>query len=169
MAATRTERGTIQGWHVLAGMIAFFGVIFAVNGVFLVSALNTHTGIVSQQPYRKGLDYNQRIAADARQQQRGWVDQVALDRAQGVARLVLADKDGQPVTGLAVRGFLGRPSTQQHDTRLTFEETATPGTYTARVGQRAPGNWLLQLEAREAGAQENDVAYRLRKRLWLKP
>ena len=68
MAAVKTERGTIQGWHVLVGMIVFFGIIFAVNGVFLVSALNTHTGIVSQQPYRKGLDYNARIAADARQE-----------------------------------------------------------------------------------------------------
>ena len=167
MAATRAERGTIQGWHVLAGMIVFFGIIFAVNGVFLVSALNTHTGIVSQQPYRKGLDYNQRIAADVRQQQRGWVDQVTLDGEQGDVRLVLADKAGQPVTGLVVAGFLGRPSTQQYDVPVTLEETATAGTYAAQVGGLAPGNWLVQLEARAAGG--DDVAYRLRKRLWLKP
>lgn len=169
MAAAKTERGTIQGWHVLAGMIAFFGVIFAVNGVFLVSALTTHTGIVSKQPYRKGLDYNKRIAAAALQQKTGWTHTVSLDHKQGIARFVLADKHGRPVSGLAVQGFLGRPSTEQHDTQLTLRETATPGTYSAHVGTLAPGNWLLQLEAREATSDGTKIAYCLRKRLWLKP
>jgi len=169
MAAAKTERGTIQGWHVLAGMIAFFGVIFAVNGVFLVSALTTHTGIVSKQPYRKGLDYNDRIAADVLQQKVGWTHAVNLDREQGTVRLVLADKQGRPVSGLDVQGFLGRPSTDQHDARLTWRETAQPGTYSAKVGKLALGNWLLQLEVRETTSDGAKIAYRLRKRLWLKP
>ncbi len=169
MAAVKPERGTIQGWHVLAGMIVFFGIIFVVNGVFLVSALNTHTGIVSQQPYRKGLDYNARIAADARQQKRGWTHVASLDVKQGIARLELADKQGRPVSGLSVRGFLGRPSTEQHDTRVTLSETETPGIYSAPVGALSPGNWLLQLEVRETKSDGIEVAYRLKERLWLKP
>lgn len=169
MAATNRERGTIQGWHVLVGMIAFFGVIFAVNGVFLVSALNTHTGIVSKQPYRKGLDYNDRIAADERQQKLGWTHTIALDQKSEDARLVLADKHGRPVSGLDVQGFLGRPSTEQHDTRIAMEEQGTPGTYIAKVGALEPGNWLLAVEARETKSDRAAVVYRLRKRLWLKP
>ena len=170
MPANNTERGTIQGWHVLVGMIVFFGIIFAVNGIFLVSALNTHTGIVSKQPYRKGLDYNDRIAADARQQKLGWAHTVALDQKEGAARLVLTDKQGRPVSGLDVQGFLGRPSTDQHDTRLAMQETGAPGTYSAKIGALEPGNWLLQVEARETKSDGVEaVVYRLRKRLWLKP
>ncbi len=169
MIASKTERGTIQGWHVLAGMIVFFGIIFAVNGFFLMSALNTHTGIVSKQPYRKGLDYNDRIAADARQQKLGWTPAISLDQKQGIVRFVLTDKQGLPVPGLLVHGFIGRPSTERHDARFSMQETATPGTYSAKVGQLQSGNWLLQLEAREAKSDRVDVTYRLRKRLWLKP
>lgn len=169
MTVMKTERGTIQGWHVFAGMIVFFGIIFAVNGVFLVSALKTHTGIVSQQPYRKGLDYNDRIAADVRQRRSGWSHAVHLDQKQGVVRLVLTDKQDRPVSGLLVQGFLGRPSTEQHDARFSMRETVTPGTYSVTVGKLEAGNWLLQLKAREAKLDRVAVVYRLRKRLWLKP
>ncbi|MGI9477786.1 MAG: FixH family protein [Hyphomicrobiaceae bacterium] len=169
MATAKTERGTIQGWHVLVGMIAFFGIIFAVNGVFLVSALNTHTGIVSKQPYRKGLDYNDRIAADARQRKLGWAHTIVLDQRKGDASLVLSDKLGRPISGLDVQGVLGRPSTERYDMRLAMQEAGTPGTYSAKVGALEPGNWLLQVEAREKKSDGAEVVYRLRKRLWLKP
>ena len=48
----------LDGRHVLMMLFAFFGVIFAVNGYFLFSALSTHTGVVAVEPYRKGLAYN---------------------------------------------------------------------------------------------------------------
>ena len=55
--------GVITGRHVLIGMLVFFGVILGVNGMFLYSALSTYTGVVSDEPYRKGLNYNERIEA----------------------------------------------------------------------------------------------------------
>ena len=82
---------------------------------------------------------------------------------------MLADKQGRPISGLSVQGFIGRPSTEQHDTRVTLRETETPGTYSARVGALSPGNWLLQLEVREQKSDGIEVAYRLKERLWLKP
>lgn len=172
MAAAKSDNGTgggvIQGWHVAAGMVAFFGVIFAVNGYFLASALNTHTGIVSKQPYRKGLDYNRRIAADARQQELGWRHGIALAPDRRSVEMNLADRHGQPVTGLLVEGFIGRPSTEQHDVRFNLREVA-PGRYKADIAGLAPGNWLLQVAAQRATSTGTETAYRLRKRLWLKP
>ncbi len=67
-------------------LIAFFGVIFAVNGYFLYSALSTHTGVVAIEPYRKGLAYNERIAADERQKALGWQRQTSLARDGRVSR-----------------------------------------------------------------------------------
>ena len=164
----RTEGG-IQGWHVLAGMLAFFGVIFAVNGFFLFSALKTHTGIVSKQPYRKGLDYNDRIVAEARQQQLGWSQTLELNTADGTVDLKLADRHDMAISGLSIIGYIGRPSTEQHDVALILSEASAPGTYRAKTGHLQAGNWLIQLEAQQQTAEGPETVYRMRKRLWLKP
>src|SRR5688572_2876208 len=79
----------LRGGHVLAAFLAFFGVIFAVNGVFLYMALSTHTGLVAQEPYRKGLHYNDRIAAAERQQALGWTSDLRLAPESGALTLAL--------------------------------------------------------------------------------
>ena len=168
MAATNAEPFTLKGWHVLAGMIAFFGVIFAVNGVFLAAALSTHTGIVSKQPYRKGIDYNDRIAAGERQQALGWSADADLDTKAQRLLLKLMDRNGRPVTGLMAQAVIGRPATEQFDLSVPLLEAAVPGTYDAQVGDLAPGSWLLQIEISEPQSQGSEIVYRLRKRLWLK-
>ena len=56
----------IRGWHVLAAMCAFFGVIIAVNAVFMTAALRTFPGEVSITPYEDGLAFNRQLAQQAR-------------------------------------------------------------------------------------------------------
>ena len=58
----------------LVAFIAFFGTIFLVNGTLIYEAISTHTGLVANEPYRKGLAYNERIAADERQARLGWTE-----------------------------------------------------------------------------------------------
>ena len=154
--------------HVLALMIGFFGVIFAVNGVFLYVALSTHTGLVALEPYRKGLHYNDRIAAAERQEALRWTPDLRLVPESGALTLALTDASGLPVPGLEISGVIGRPSTVQHDTKLALFETA-PGRYAAAVGAREPGDWLVTLEAARETSAGRDIVYRLRRRLWLKP
>lgn len=156
----------LSGRTVLVVLVAFFGVVFAVNGYFAYAALQTYTGVVAQEPYRKGLTYNRRIDADARQSERGWTAEVAADR-DGHARLDIAARDGQPVGGLAVTATLGRPSTDEFDRRLTFVETK-PGHYESTVAALDAGNWIVTLAAREGGPAAEPV-FQLRRRLWLKP
>lgn len=170
MTDTTMEDGTFKltGRHVLVTLIAFFGVIFAVNGYFLYSALSTYTGVVAQEPYRKGLHYNERIAADEVQQSRGWA--VALDVAKARTGLVLDVKhpDGKPVTDLALTGFIGRPSTTGYDKPLTLREVA-PGRYGAEFPKLDDGNWVLSLTGQIPDAKSGEPPFRLKKRLWLTP
>ena len=63
---TPSRADNLNGRHVLIGLLLFFGTIFAVNGYFMFVALSTYTGVVADEPYRKGLAYNARIAADER-------------------------------------------------------------------------------------------------------
>jgi nitrogen fixation protein FixH len=162
---TAAASGKLQGRHVLMLFVAFFGAIFAVNGYFLYAALATHTGVVSQEPYRKGLAYNDRIAADERQSALGW--QHTIDLAlDGHVRLRMTDAAGHPVAGLRFEATVGRPVTGDFDRRLALAETA-PGVYEGRVAALTSGAWIAGLEAFATSGQE--PIYRGRNRLWLKP
>lgn len=165
---TRADSGfELNGRHVLAAFLGFFAVIFAVNGVFLYSALSTHTGVVAQEPYRKGLEYNQRIAADERQSQLGWKETTAVAR-DGRLVVEIADGQGKPVAGLKIVGTLGRPSTERFDHKLAFTEPA-PGRYEASAGALEAGGYLLYAEAFDSPRADAQPIYRTRQRLWLKP
>jgi nitrogen fixation protein FixH len=159
-------RGELTGRHVLLAFLAFFGVVFVVNGVFLAKALSTHTGVVAVEPYVKGLRYNSRIAAGERQAALGWVDAVEIGRDGGI-ELTIIDAEGRPVRGLAVAGTIGRPSTSRFDRHFVLTE-AEPGRYRASVGTLERGTWLVTAEASVSGGGPEPV-WRSRRRQWLKP
>jgi nitrogen fixation protein FixH len=159
------RRQGVQGRHVLAAFLAFFGIIFAVNGALIYEALSTHTGLVANEPYRKGLAYNERITADERQAHLGWTELLEVGR-DGHVTLALAERDGRAVQGLRIEGVLGRPATNRFDVRFSLTETV-PGRYEAEAAAVAEGSWVITLEARvQPGAEP---IYRARRRLWLKP
>jgi nitrogen fixation protein FixH len=162
---TRREAG-LKGSHVLATFVAFFGVIFVVNGSMIYNAVSTYGGLVSKEPYRKGLHYNERIAASERQAQLHWSDGVTLAR-DGALEIAIADGAGKAVTGLTVKAVLGRPATNREDRPFALIESA-PGTYVAAAGGIDPGTWVLSFEVFE-GQAAGEPSYRGRRRLWLKP
>ncbi len=156
--------GGLKGRHVLMMLVAFFGVVFTVNGIFLAKALSTYTGVVSKEPYVRGLHYNERIAAGERQARLGWEDTVRVGLDGRVASQ-LRDADGRPVPNLILKGAIGRPATGSLDRPLTLSETQ-PGHYEASAGVLEPGSWVLWLEA-TTGDGAGQPVYRLRRRIWL--
>jgi nitrogen fixation protein FixH len=161
-------RGAVRGWHVLASVVAFFAVVFAVNGYFLFAALSTYSGVVSVEPYVKGLHYNQRIAAQERQDELKWIAELGTPVADAPLQLRLSDRVGNGIDGLAIAARLGRPATQSYDRQLTFLSRGN-GLYEAAVGKLAPGGWLLAIEATRRRRVTGEIdTFRLRRRLWLK-
>lgn len=156
--------GGLEGRHVLYALLAFFGVVFAVNGYFLYSALSTYSGVVAAEPYRKGLAYNERIAADERQQVLGWQDRIAATTG-GALTVALTDGAGTPIHGLAVKATVGRPSTRQYDRVASLAEGAS-GAYAAELGALEEGSWIVAIEVHSRGAEA--PVYRAKRRLWLK-
>jgi nitrogen fixation protein FixH len=154
----------LQGWHVLVMALTFFGIIFAVNGVMLVQALRTHSGVVAVEPYRKGLAYNDRIADGDRQGRLGWREAIGITR-EGQVSAAIVDDAGRAVSGLTLTGTLGRPSTSRADLALAFTPTE-PGMHIAHAGPLAPGAWIVTTDAR---APNGELVYRDRRRLWLTP
>lgn len=136
------------------------------NGYFLAAALTTHTGVVANEPYRKGLAYNSRIAAQDRQTGLGWTDALSTTR-EGAVAVQLADRDGGAVTGLTIAGTIGRPSMAGRDRELRFLETSS-GSYLANVGSLEAGAWIITIDVR-AATRDAEPVYRMRRRQWLKP
>ncbi|MBV1693020.1 MAG: FixH family protein [Hyphomicrobiales bacterium] len=164
VALKRAAGTELKGIHVLMTLLAFFGVVFAVNFYFLHAALKTYGGVVAVEPYRKGLAYNDRIEADTRQKEAGWSS--ALDvAASGRIAFELRDAASGAVSGRMVTVTLGRPATQRFDRVVGLAETA-PGRYEA-AGEALPeGTWVAGVDVRERA--DADPVYRIRRRLWLK-
>lgn len=159
------RRRGLRGGHVLGIFLGFFAAVFMVNGAMIYSAVTTHSGLVANEPYRKGLHYNERITADERQARLGWTETLEVG-SNGRVRLALTEPDGRPVRGMKIAGVLGRPATHRHDIPLKLVEIS-PGQYEARIPALPEGNWLVSLEARAREAA--DPVYRMRRRVWLKP
>jgi len=158
-------RQGLHGSHVLGICVGFFAAVFIVNAAMIYLAVTTYSGLSANEPYRKGLNYNERIAAGDRQARLGWTETLEVAR-DGRVRLGLIEANGRPVRGMEIVGVLGRPATNRYDIPVKLVE-ASPGQYEARTFVLPEGGWLLSLEAREH--QAADPVYRMRRRLWLKP
>lgn len=136
----------LNGWHVLAGIVTFFTVVIAVDVTFSVLALRTFPGQVSVTPYEDGLLYNRRIAQLEAQERLGW--RAAAGAEPGQVALEFRDRQGRPVTALAITGRLQRPATDAGRIDLRFV-TVGAGRYVATTG-KISGAWDLTAEAKGA-------------------
>jgi nitrogen fixation protein FixH len=135
----------VRGWHVAAGVCAFFVVVIAVDASFAVMAYRTHPGQVSVTPYEDGLLYDKHITQQRTQERLGW--RAAATAAPGMVTLEFADREGRPVQGLTVTAKLERPATETGRITPKFHEAA-PGRYEAPVGS-IEGAWDVSAEARD--------------------
>lgn len=156
---------TLTGRHVLMIFLAMFGVIIAVNGVFTYLALETFPGLVSDDAYHHGLEYNKTLADADAQHARGWTSALVFKPGgarRGVVTLSIKGHDGAPVTGLQVTGQLRRPARRDLDRAIALSET-DGGVYTLPLELPLAGNWDIRLVG-ERGGQK---IWRLRERLWV--
>ena len=155
----------IAGRHVLFALFAFFGVMLLVNGIFLYYAVGTFNGIETRDAYRKGLNYNERIASEAAQVLSGWklVAQYTGERQELIVEM--RDGSGRGLAGLSISGEIRRPVTDNEDQRITLHEIA-PARYAAPLKLTA-GQWIFSAEVSRPGAS-GVTAFRFKRRLWVK-
>lgn len=147
----------VKGWHVLAIIVSFFGVVFTVNAIFITTALNTFPGEETRRSYVQGRDYNQVVDARRAQEALGWSATANLTEERVL--IDVRDADGQPVTGLRLEGVLQHPASMSYDRDLVFTEVRG-GVYAAGVGDLPEGRWTLSAQA------TGDQPFALETRLW---
>jgi nitrogen fixation protein FixH len=148
--SNETSGKELKGWHVLLIMLGFFGVMFAVNGVFLYHAITSFPGEDVKKSYVQGLNYNDTLAARAAQAELGWKAEAGLDGDTLVFRL--QDADGAPLSNYAVIGELRRMATRDADQAIIYRAAAN-GEYVADAGGLAPGQWSLRINVMDPTAE----------------
>ncbi len=154
----------LTGKHVLFILLGFFGIVFAVNGVFLYSAVSTLPGEQRGATYEAGLRYNSLLAQERAQEGLHWSHKAQVIKGSRLA-VTVADADGAPVAGLAIEGWLERPATAG-DRKLTFKEVDT-GRYEAAVAAADAGAWILAFTAQKPRPGVEPAVYRVKERLWI--
>ena len=125
----------ITGWHAAAALIAFFGVVIAVNVTMATFATRTFGGVVVENSYVASQKYNDWLAKAERQKQLGWTIEPKIDSN----RHVLVGFDG---SGAEVTGFARHPLGREADIPLTF--AAGHGGF--QSNERLPaGRWSVHL------------------------
>ena len=143
----------ITGRAVLIGLLAFFGVVFAVNGALIFFALDSWSGLSTERPFEAGRDHDRTLARAEAQAALGWRSAVALvPSAAGEGHAVevtLTGRNGAPLGGLEVELAWRRPARGDLDQRLGLSET-TAGRYRGTVALLLPGRWYAEVRVRDA-------------------
>jgi len=128
------------GWHMATIMIAFFGVVIAVNMVMAVQAGRTFGGTVVDNSYVASQEFNRWLDEAKIQQAQGW--QLAATTVGG-RPLLTASARGAPLLPSRITAYAEHPLGQLDDIPLAFHATA-PGHYAADKPLPA-GRWRLHV------------------------
>ena len=121
-----------------------FVVVLAANGIMVFFAFDSFTGVSTEDSYRRGLGFNEQLAAKRRAERLSWQIAARLDRAASGRRLVLAlhDRSGRPLSSAQVRAEFHRPIEQGLDFAVALRPVGG-GRYEAPVATPRPGQWRV--------------------------
>lgn len=141
-------KGPLKAWHALIWFVGFFGFMFAVNGIFLWTAITTFPGEDVEKSYLTGLDYNQEIARRERQVEEGWHAEIGLEglASHPEIRIRMSDRDGSVLPASAATLVMRHPADRALDRAVTIIPTGR-GEFSAPVTDLAPGIWTVQFTA----------------------
>lgn len=155
-------RREFSGRTVLLWLVPFFGVILVANAWFITLSMRTFHGEDRQRPYQQGLEYNEALAARARQQEVGW--KAALEVRNGPAGLALLltvrKPDGAPLEGLKLSGVLRHPADTFRDIPFSLKD-AGHGLYEATIRDAGHGRRDAVIRS------ERGVPFETERRIWL--
>jgi nitrogen fixation protein FixH len=143
----------LTGRFVLLTLLAFFGVVFAVNFLMMKLAIDTLPGTEVDSAYSASLGYGREILAAREQSMRSWHIDAHIQRgSDGGATLQVEarDKTGAPISGVKFQGRLERPTDRRADRPVELAEVGI-GIYRGTAVSVAAGQWDLVIEGDAAG------------------
>lgn len=117
-------------------------------------ASKTFGGLVTNESFREGSKYNEKIAAAHDQTERGWsVTQDVSPLADGKTTITVRarDKAGKELSGLVAEATFSHPADARKDVKIVLRERAT-GEYVGSA-ELTPGVYNLFTEFKDGGKQ----------------
>jgi nitrogen fixation protein FixH len=157
----------LEGWHVLALFIAFFGVVGAVNAMMMTYALRTMPGLDARNGYDPSQRWNTEIRAVEAQDALGWRADAGVRLIDGRMQvsLQLANRDGRPVDMVYVEARLAHPSDRKRDLVMALDKVAD-GRHVGVAAGGSAGAWDLVIDVKSA--IDGRTAWRSRQRVLIK-
>lgn len=149
-------------------LFVMVGVFLLVNLVFIVMAVISNPGLVVDDYYERGRDYEKNVVSRHRAHDTlNWQTRLELPQhiesgAQNMFRFSAVDERGVFIMDADVRFVIYRPSDAAADFELPVNQVA-PGLYQTPVHLPLPGVWDLTVKVRH----NEDVYYQTR-RLFVK-
>ena len=131
--------------------LAILITVLAVNFFMVSMAIVTNPGLVNNNPYKHGVNYEKIIEERKAQALLGWqfqVDWATLKEAKPTTVTIkVTDKAGQPVAAERVEAYVYRPSDIKDDFVVHLKSTAQVGVFSAEVTLPKRGHWDWVAEA----------------------
>ncbi|WP_308911595.1 FixH family protein [Pseudokordiimonas caeni] len=146
------EKGRFTGRHALIAILAFFGVVFFANGMMVFEAIDSFSGLETDEAYKRGRDYNREIESAKTQAALGW--RLGLSTVGGPGQVKIAvrlrDKADDPVFFREGKVLVRRPARQDLDEIITLQPTGE-GRYEGVAKMPLEGCWRLRTEFERDG------------------
>ena len=142
------------GWHFLIYIVGFFVVIITANLTMAYFAIDTFSGLETDDAYRKGRDYNQTLDAAKRQEALGWQEEITLVKngsGMNAAHYITLTLHGaESEKDLTATLLIRRPATNANDQLINLVET-TPRVFVGVIKSLEPGRWKRSLVVKKQG------------------
>ncbi|MER9302960.1 FixH family protein [Mesorhizobium sp. M0496] len=150
MSATMRKSREFTGRHMLATILAFFGVVIAVNLTMATLANTSWTGLVVENTYVASQEFNKKAEAGRAQAALGWTGQLTI--ASGEVRYSLTDAAGKPVPLHGVKVLFRHPAYEKEDESIKL--VLASGQQFAALHTPKDGVWIVEVDA-DAGMKES--------------
>ena len=149
MTAKAQRPREFTGKHMLAVILAFFGVILAVNLTLATLANTSWTGLVVENTYVASQQFNKKAEEGRAQAALGWTGKLTI--AWGEVRYSLTDAAGKPVALHGVKVLFRHPAYESEDKSVTL--ALATGQEFAAPHMPKDGVWIVEVDA-DAGLAE---------------
>lgn len=138
----RLQAREFTGRHMLMIMLAFFGVIIAVNVVMARFAMTSWTGLVVENSYVASQQFNEKMVAVRTQNDLGWVPKLHI--AAGKITFTLIDRIGNPVRMAGGKATFQHPAFEAADWSALLVPSGNGQLSASPV--ISPGVWVVNVE-----------------------
>ncbi|MEI9412233.1 FixH family protein [Mesorhizobium salmacidum] len=146
--SARTQRPReFTGRHMLASIVAFFGVVIGVNILMATLANTSWTGLVVENTYVASQQFNKKAEQGRAQAALGWKSHLVI--SGGIVSYSLVDASGKPVPLHGAKVMFRHPAYEKEDKSVSL----APEQNFAAPHQPRDGVWIVEVNA-DAGLAE---------------